>query len=101
MTIPTFKGHRHALLFTKKECPPCLRTKQYVSRMLNDESDLKEFITLFDKETQTQMVREYNLTLFPSLVVVDSDGIEVDRLVGGNVVTSNIRSVLLSMRANL
>ena len=82
----------HAVLFTKEDCAPCLNTKGYIHENVPD--DLKHHLSIFQKENHTALVTAYNLELYPTLLIVDEGGRELDRIVGGKKVQACINQFL-------
>lgn len=82
----------HAVLFTKENCRPCTETKGFIHENVPD--DLKQHLSIFQKENHTALVIAYNLELYPTLLVVDKNGREMDRVVGGKKVRACINQFL-------
>lgn len=89
----------HAVLFTKDNCVPCQKVKEHVSYLLEGEPSLGRYLSVMKKENHSSLVEAYELTLFPVLLIVDSAGNEMGRLTGGRLVTSDLRGVLVTLRA--
>jgi len=88
-----------ALLFCKDNCGPCQVTKDFLDVLLTEVPALGNYITVMDKDNHTALVGIYGLDKFPSLLMVDSDGEEIARLVGGQLVREDLRGVLFALRA--
>ena len=43
------------------------------------------------------LVEEYNVDLFPTLLIIDSEGEEMGRIVGGRNIAMDIRGVLFAL----
>ena len=82
----------HAVLFTKDDCVPCTQTKGYIRDHVPDE--YKPHLSTFRKEDHTALITAYNIDLFPTLLLVNSEGIEVDRAVGGKKVRACVNQFL-------
>ena len=81
----------HAVLFTKEGCAPCGRTKEALKKVLKTDYRLGSTISTMKKENHSALVESYNLTLYPTLLIVGPNGLEIERHVGGK----KIESVLL------
>jgi len=88
-----------ALLFTKEYCIPCTLTKDNMVIMLKELPELKSYITTLQKEKHESLVETYKIEKFPSLLIVDGEGQEMTRLVGGQVIREDLRGVLIALRA--
>ena len=101
MITPTFnRSQRHAVLFTKELCPPCSKTKDYLNELVEDDPDLGNFISVLNKDNHTALIQEYDIKLFPTLIIVDKQGEELDRIGGGEVIRNTLKGVLIAMRIN-
>ena len=81
----------HLVLFTKEDCGPCLKTKEALNEILESEPKFGECISVMKKENHSALVEAYGLNLYPTLLIVGPNGIEVqERIVGGK----KIREVL-------
>ena len=88
----------HAVLFTKENCPPCALTKEHLTELLTDRPGLGMYISVLKKENHSQLIEEYKLDLFPTLIVVDSMGEEITRIVGGKAIRADLSAVLNGLR---
>ncbi len=52
------------------------------------------------KENHSALVAAYELNLYPTLLVVNSEGIELDRVVGGKNVREQLLNILNTITAN-
>lgn len=84
-----------AVLFTKEDCAPCLNTKSFIDREVPE--DLIGYLSILQKENHTALVNAYNLRLFPTLLILDYRGIEIDRIVGGKAVRENLIQFLTTI----
>ncbi len=91
----TFKS----VLFTKETCLPCAKTKDYLRELLTNAPALGNYISVLQKENHTALVEAYGLKKYPTLLIVDGEGEEVARLVGGQLVREDLRGVLFALRA--
>ena len=81
-----------ALLFTKDNCIPCELTKEFIRDEIQPE--LLAGLSKLRKEHHTALVETYEIDLYPTLLIIDSDGVEIDRCVGGKNVRANIHQFL-------
>jgi glutaredoxin len=86
-----------AILFTKENCAPCLNTKQYITNRLDPELAYDHLVVM-KKENHSALVAAYELTLFPTLLVVDKKGEELLRIVGGNKIQAQLEYILQGIR---
>lgn len=85
-----------ATLFTKEDCLPCARTKQYIyDNFYQDELDwpLLDALTILRKEDHSALVAAFELQLYPTLII-HQDGEELERIVGGHNIRGNLRYYL-------
>ena len=88
-----------AVLFTKKGCLPCLKTKDLLNQLLTDSPDLGDVVSIMWKENHSALVESYNLELYPTLLIIDEEGTAVGRIVGGQLVRSVLPGVLTTLGA--
>ena len=86
-----------AILFTKEDCLPCAQTKLFISdkcdaRLVND------YLVVMQKEIHSALVNAYDLYKFPTLLLVNGQGEEVNRVVGGQAIRSQIEYILEGLR---
>lgn len=86
-----------AVLFTKRNCPPCTETKNFA---LGLENDLLTHLSFMDKDYHSALVAAYDLKLYPTLLIIDKDGLEVQKIIGGKVVREQLVNVLNTIKAN-
>ena len=84
----------HAVLFTKEACAPCLATKDFIYDFLDHNPAYTETLSFMKKENHSALVEAYNLNLYPTLLIVGPNGLEIDRVVGGKAVRDVIESKL-------
>ena len=81
----------HLVLFTKENCKPCKLTKDLLYDILENNLGLNEAISVMKVENHSALREAYDLKLFPTLLTVGPNGLEIeDRIVGG----AAIREVL-------
>ena len=82
-----------AILFTKEDCPPCIKTKEFINSTI-DEYLAAEYLVVMKKEYHSALVVAYELELFPTLLIVNDQGEETVRVVGGQRIRQNIQYIL-------
>ena len=88
----------HAVLFTKENCGPCLKTKEFLNDLLDGDYRLGETISVMKKENHSALVEAYGLNLYPSLLIVGPNGIEVqEKIVGGKKIRENLEETLIQI----
>ena len=88
----------HAVLFTKENCGPCLKTKEFLNDLLDGDYRLGETISVMKKENHSALVEAYGLNLYPTLLIVGPNGIEVQkRIVGGKKIRENLEETLIQI----
>ena len=86
----------HAVLFTKESCAPCALTKEHLYDVLENNLGLNETISVMKKENHSALVEAYDLNLYPTLLIVGPDGIEVqERIVGGKKIRESLKELLI------
>lgn len=90
----------HACLFTKEHCLPCTKTKDYLREIYEEDTDLANYISVLKKENHSALVESYSLNLYPTLLIVGPNGVELDRVVGGKEIRNNLKGILIALRAN-
>lgn len=90
----------HAVLFTKENCLPCTKTKDHLRQIYEDDNDLGRYISVMKKENHSALVESYDLNLYPVLLIVGPNGVELDRVVGGESIRKNLKGILIALRAN-
>ena len=89
-------AHR-AVLFCKQDCKPCTITKEFVFAI---KPRLTEYLSIMQKENHPALVAAYDLELYPTLLVVDEFGHELQKIVGGKNVRENLVNILNTIRYN-
>ena len=81
MTLsPTSKSR--FVLFKKQDCAPCGRLQKYLDFYLPEHPEYEEHLSVLQIENHTALREAYGLDLFPTLLIVDDEGAEIDRVVG-------------------
>ena len=86
-----------AVLFTKQNCPPCAATKEFVFAL---RTELTENLSLMQKENHSALVAAYELNLYPTLLVVDEYGKQLQKIVGGKAVRESLVNILNTIKHN-
>jgi len=95
MKIPSLTFN--LLLFTKEGCPPCGLVKQNITalRLREDTAPMTFYINIKDKDLYPHLREEYGgIDLFPTLLLLNRDGEEISRVVGGKKIFENLESIL-------
>ena len=87
----------HAVIFTKEKCGPCTKTKEFIYDLLEKNLSLTETLSFLKKENHSALVEASNLDLFPTLLIVGPNGVELDRVVGGAAIRDCIESKLVDI----
>ena len=87
----------HAVLFTKEACPPCIKTKEHAYDILENNLDLTETLSFMKKENHSALVEAYQLNLYPSLLIVGPNGLEMERIIGGKAVREVLKEKLIEI----
>ena len=86
-----------AILFTKENCPPCIKTKEFINVAV-DEYLAAEHLVVMKTENHSALVAAYELDLFPTLLLVNGQGEEMNRIVGGQNIRGQIQYILEGLR---
>jgi len=82
-----------AILFTKENCPPCLKTKEFINVALN-ETLVAEHLVIMKKENHSALVAAYELEKYPTLLIVNKEGEETVRVMGGERIRHHLQYIL-------
>ena len=86
-----------AILFTKEDCPPCIKTKEFINSTI-DEYLAAEYLVVMKKENHSALVAAYELEKFPTLLIVNGQGEETNRIVGGQYIREQLQYILEGLR---
>lgn len=86
-----------AILFTKEDCLPCAQTKLFISDVC-DEQLVHDHMVMLKKENHSALVAAYELALFPTLLLVDGQGEESSRIVGGKNIRTQLPYILKGLQ---
>ena len=87
----------HAVIFTKEKCGPCIKTKEFIYDLLENNLALTETLSFLKKENHSALVEAYNLELYPTLLITGPNGHEFERVVGGQAIRDCIESKLVEI----
>jgi thioredoxin-related protein len=72
------------IIYLKKErCRPCYAASAALTYILNNNHSLTQYIHIYDKETVPELVTKYKTKLYPTAILVDEHGDEIERITGG------------------
>ena len=78
------------VIFKKNNCTPCGRLQKYLDHYLPQHPEYEEHTSILQVENHSALREAYDIRLFPTLLIVDNEGIEVDRIVGGKNIHETI-----------
>tara|TARA_R100000482_G_C5091851_1_gene131230 strand:- start:115 stop:408 length:294 start_codon:yes stop_codon:yes gene_type:complete len=87
------------LMFTKESCGPCGLVKKYINTLNDERSKIIEEVFLEDfsdtpiPQENLDLAKKYGVTATPVLVITDSEGIELEKKIGGLKITQSIRKL--------
>jgi len=83
------------LLFSKKECGPCILVKKYFKAMSDTRTEAVKELLLDDGEDENiATAKQYGINATPTLIVLNETGEKVDEYIGGVPITQNIVKLL-------
>lgn len=91
-------SHLHAVLFTKEVCGPCIKTKAFIEEMLEASPGLAEGLSILKKENHSALVEAYALNLYPTLLIIGPNGLEIERIVGGRLIRDVLEGKLTEIK---
>ena len=86
-----------AVLFTKENCAPCLNLKAFLARFPDDKT---EHLTIMNSEHYPTLMGAYDIDKFPTLMLLNGEGEEITRIVGGKKIEANLLNTLNPINAN-
>ena len=86
-----------AILFVKQDCAPCQLVKDHMNSVLEKSPGYGRQILVMKESKYPVLVEEYNVDLFPTLLIIDSEGEEMGRIVGGRNIAMDLRGVLFAL----
>lgn len=87
------------LMFTKESCGPCGLVKKYINTLNDERSKIIEEVFLEDfsdtpiPQENLDLAKKYGVTATPVLVITNSEGIELEKKIGGLNITQSIRKL--------
>ena len=83
------------LLFSKKECGPCILVKKYFKAMNDARTEaVKELLLDDGEEENITTAKQYGINATPTLIVFNETGEKVEEFIGGVPITQNIVKLL-------
>ena len=86
-----------AILFVKDSCAPCQLVKDHMNFVLEKNPGYGRHISVMKESKYPVLVEGCNVDLFPTLLVIDSEGEEMGRIVGGRNIAMDLRGVLFAL----
>ena len=87
------------LLFSKETCGPCGLVNKYMNALKDERVSVIEKVDLDDfsdtpiPQENIDLAKKYGVTATPVLVIVDADGNQLEKFIGGLPITQNIRKM--------
>ncbi len=83
------------LLFSKKECGPCILVKKYFKAMGDSRTEvIKELLLDEGEDENIATARQYGINATPTLIVLNGTGEKIEEYIGGVPITQNIVKIL-------
>ena len=74
-----------------------MKTKEFAYDILEKHLHLGETISFLKKENHSALVESYQLNLYPTLLIVGPNGLEIERVVGGKAVREVLEDKLIDV----
>ena len=71
--------------------------QEFIYDLLEHNLSLTETLSFMKKENHSALVESYGLELYPTLLIVGPNGLELDRVVGGAAVRDCIEAKLIEI----
>lgn len=84
-----------AVLFKKEGCKPCQLAQKNLQEVLLKNKHLEEYIRVLDIKNHTALRGVYCLEKFPTLILLNRNGQEIKRTVGGRNLTKELLYTVL------
>lgn len=68
------------ILYCKQRCGPCIRTQKYLTKLLTEHPSYESVIRVFYSVTQPNDVKRLGINQYPTAVILDGYGEEVERM---------------------
>lgn len=85
--MKTSKEPAQLIFFKKESCAPCLNAQLALDYVLGINPEFESFVTILKKEEHPDLVKELDLSLYPTVIIADQDDNEISRKVGGRTLT--------------
>ena len=83
------------LLFSKKECGPCILVKKYFKAMNDSRTEVIKELLLDDGESDNiATAKQYGINATPTLIVLNETVEKIEEQIGGVNITQNILKIL-------
>ena len=82
------------LLFSKKECGPCILVKKYFKAMNDSRTEVIKELLLDDESDNIATAKQYGINATPTLIVLNDSGEKMEESIGGVNITQNILKIL-------
>ena len=85
--MKTSKSPDHLVFYKKRDCAPCLNAGLALDYVLSINPEFEPYITVLQKEDHPDLVEANDISLYPTVLIVDKMGNEISRKVGGKFLT--------------
>ena len=86
--MTTSEGRPYKLVFFKKDdCGPCVQVMENLQKVLFNSPEYAELVTVMQKENHSALVAAYELSLYPTVLILDKDNNEISRKIGAKFLT--------------
>ena len=79
----------HLVFYKKHDCAPCLNANENLKYVLNLSPELDQHITVLQKEDHPDLVKANEITLYPTVLILDQNQKELARKVGYKFLTTH------------
>lgn len=86
--MKTFSPHK-LVLFKMKDCAPCLNASMTLDKVIHKHPEFVPYSSQLWKENHPSLVATYELELFPTLIILNSDLDEINRITGSKNLTED------------
>ena len=86
-----------AILFVQEGCAPCRMVKDHLNSVLTKDPGYGRHISVMKGSKYPVLVEASQVKMFPTLLIIDSEGEEIGRLVGGRNIAVDLRGVLFAL----
>lgn len=85
--MKTSKQQYKAILMKMEGCTPCALAASNLTEVLSDFPEYNNYVVSMDKEINNSIVHSYKIEMFPTVLILDNDSKEVERMVGAKWMT--------------